>query len=104
MIFVALFLVSCSMVFLQLGFTNVGRGAGDTHYMFSLIPVVVTAFLLGPSWGMLQGAGLVACRRQGKWCRYSLVPDAMCQLAGLFGRLAEGAAAPEGKPGGCGRD
>ena len=56
MIFVALFLVSCSMVFLQLGFTNVGRGAGDTHYMFSLIPVVVTAFLLGPSWGMLQGA------------------------------------------------
>ena len=53
---------------------------------------------------VLQGAGLVACRRQGKWCRYSLVPDAMCQLAGLFGRLAEGAAAPEGKPGGCGRD
>ena len=51
---------------------------------------------------VLQGAGLVACRRQGKWCHYSLVPEAMGQLVGLFGRLAEGAAAPEGEPGGCG--
>ena len=44
------------MVFLQLGFTDFGRGAEGVHYMLSLIPVVVTAFLLGPSWGLMQGA------------------------------------------------
>ena len=51
---------------------------------------------------VLQDAGLVGCRRQGKWCHYSLVPEVMCQLAGLFGQMAEGVAAPEGEPGGCG--
>lgn len=39
---------------------------------------------------VLQDAGLVACRRQGKWCHYSLVPEAMGELAELFGRLADG--------------
>lgn len=55
-VFLALLLVSCSMVFLQLGFTDFGSGAEGAHEMLSLVPVVVTAFLLGPSWGLLQGA------------------------------------------------
>ena len=51
---------------------------------------------------VLQDAGLVGCRRQGKWCHYSLVPEAIGQLASLFERLAEGAVTPEGEPGSCG--
>ncbi len=43
---------------------------------------------------VLQDAGLVRCRRQGKWCHYSLEPDAMFELAELFKTLAE---APQAK-------
>ena len=56
MVFVALFLISCSMVFLQLGFSNLDGRAEGEHYVFALVPVVVTAFLLGAPWGLLQGA------------------------------------------------
>ena len=54
-VFVALLLVSCSMVFLQLGFKSFGEGAVNDYYLLAIIPVVVTSFLLGASWGALQG-------------------------------------------------
>ena len=50
---------------------------------------------------VLQDAGLVTCRKQGKWCHYSLVPEALGRLAMLFNVLAEGAAVPAEGRGGC---
>jgi len=48
-----------------------------------------------------KDAGLVTCRKQGKWCHYSLVPEALGRLAMLFNALAEGAAVPAEGRGDC---
>lgn len=39
---------------------------------------------------VLQEAGLVRCRRQGKWCHYSLERGSVKELASFFSSLAEG--------------
>ena len=54
-IFIALFLMSCSLIFLQLGFTNFGGALQDQYFTPAIIPIAVTAFSLGTEWGVLQG-------------------------------------------------
>lgn len=44
---------------------------------------------------VLQDAGLVVCRKQGKWSHYSLVPTAMNELASLFEQLTHKASTPD---------
>ena len=39
----------------------------------------------------LREAGLVSTRRKGRWVHYSLNPEALCELSGMAGALAEGA-------------
>ena len=46
---------------------------------------------------VLQDAGIVRCRRQGKWCHYTLDAGAMDQLAARFSELADAPGGGDGR-------
>ena len=53
--FLALFLLSASLCFLQLGFLRIDLGEIEFYLFLMQVPVAVTALLLGPRYGLLQG-------------------------------------------------
>ena len=64
LVFLFLFVASASIIFMQFGFIGIGFGANrefSTHLLGLLIPIAVSALLLGKGWAALEGllCGLV---------------------------------------------
>jgi ArsR family transcriptional regulator len=64
-------------------------GAGETCACELLDELAVTQPTLSHHMKVLCDCGLVACRREGRWCHYSVVPEAALRLAAFFSTIAD---------------
>ena len=64
-------------------------GTGETCACELLDELAVTQPTLSHHMKVLCDCGLVACRREGRWCHYSIVPESARELSSFFSAMAE---------------
>lgn len=66
---------------------------GETCACELLDELEVTQPTLSHHMRVLCDCGLVSCRKEGRWCHYSVVPEVARDLAASFSTMADGGAA-----------
>lgn len=82
-------------------------GRGETCACELLDELAVTQPTLSHHMKVLCECGLVTCRKEGRWCHYSIVSEEAQDLASFFSAIAKGGGSAPGRSGaacGCGGD
>lgn len=64
-------------------------GRGETCACELLDELDVTQPTLSHHMKVLCDCGLVTCRKEGRWCHYSVVPEVASELASFFSAMVE---------------
>ncbi len=64
-------------------------GRGETCACELLDELDVTQPTLSHHMKVLCDCGLVTCRKEGRWCHYTVVPEAARELASFFSAMVE---------------
>lgn len=64
-------------------------GRGETCACKLLDELDVTQPTLSHHMKVLCDCGLVTCRKEGRWCHYSVVPEVASELASFFSAMVE---------------